>query len=150
MHLILTPGFESHPAVVAAGNNGTGLYVRLATWALRYRVKTWIVPAELARDYGTPASVRRMVAAGLATAVDSGYQLRNDLIKARRDDWRAHIPAALRDQVMARDGHRCVECGSTYDLTLDHILPWSLGGPDTEENLRVLCRSCNSRKGDRV
>ncbi len=39
---------------------------------------------------------------------------------------------------------------STGDLSLDHIYPWSLGGPDTVENLRVLCRSCNSRKGANV
>lgn len=63
---------------------------------------------------------------------------------------RAAIPAELRRRVMARDGHACVECGATDDLALDHIFPWSLGGPDTEENLRVLCRSCNSSKGARV
>ena len=32
-------------------------------------------------------------------------------------------------------------------LTVDHILPRSRGGQDIEENIRVLCRSCNSRRG---
>lgn len=63
---------------------------------------------------------------------------------------RAAIPDALRELVFKRDGHACVRCGATEDLTLDHIHLWSLGGPDTEANLRVLCRSCNSSKGDRV
>ncbi len=63
---------------------------------------------------------------------------------------RPGIPAALRRVVLDRDEHRCVSCGSADDLTLDHIRPWSLGGEDTEDNLRTLCRPCNSRKGARV
>lgn len=45
---------------------------------------------------------------------------------------------------------RCVACGATDHLSLDHIIPWSLGGEDTMENLQTMCRSCNSRKGNRV
>lgn len=63
---------------------------------------------------------------------------------------RAPIPAEIRTFVFARDEHRCRKCGSEEDLTLDHIHPWSIGGPDTAENLQVLCRPCNSSKGDRV
>jgi hypothetical protein len=76
--------------------------------------------------------------------------------RARRKDavqdgrQRADIPNAVRAAVFKRDGHACRKCGSAYDLTIDHILPWSLGGPDTADNLRVLCRSCNSRKRDRI
>lgn len=32
------------------------------------------------------------------------------------------------------------------DLTVDHIVPKKKGGTDDAANLRVLCRSCNSRK----
>jgi hypothetical protein len=63
---------------------------------------------------------------------------------------RAPISTGVRDFVFDRDGHACRLCGATADLTLDHIYPWSLGGPDTPDNLRVLCRPCNSSKGDRV
>lgn len=63
---------------------------------------------------------------------------------------RAAIPTLVMARVYARDEFTCQECGATEDLTLDHIKPWSLGGPDTVENLRVLCRPCNSRKGDRL
>lgn len=62
---------------------------------------------------------------------------------------RRPIPAALRRRVMERDEHTCQECGATDDLSIDHIVPSSRGGPETEENLRVLCRPCNSRKGAR-
>jgi 5-methylcytosine-specific restriction endonuclease McrA len=39
----------------------------------------------------------------------------------------------------------CAECGSTSDLTADHIVPISKGG--ALGPLRVLCRTCNSRRG---
>lgn len=63
---------------------------------------------------------------------------------------RASIPDSTRAAVLERDGHACQSCGSTADLTLDHVYPWSLGGPDTVENLQTLCRPCNSRKRDQV
>lgn len=63
---------------------------------------------------------------------------------------RPAIPDAIRLRVYERDGHQCVTCGTGENLTLDHIYPWSLGGPDTYENLQAMCRSCNSRKGARV
>lgn len=63
---------------------------------------------------------------------------------------RPPIPLKLRLAVYERDGWACVECGSADDLTLDHLHPWSLGGEDTYENLRALCRPCNSRKGAQI
>lgn len=52
-----------------------------------------------------------------------------------------------REIVMARDGWACVLCDAASDLTIDHIFPVAHGGSDDAINLRVLCRSCNSRKG---
>ena len=52
----------------------------------------------------------------------------------------------LREAVMERDGHRCVRCASAEQLAIDHILPQSAGGPHILENLRVLCRRCNSAR----
>lgn len=46
----------------------------------------------------------------------------------------------------------CKECGATNDLTVDHIIPLVDLHPDLRyevSNLQVLCRRCNSRKGDR-
>lgn len=60
---------------------------------------------------------------------------------------RTRIPADLRRVVFERDGGRCVECGSDFDIQYDHVIPHSLGGAATVENLQLLCAGCNQRKG---
>lgn len=55
----------------------------------------------------------------------------------------------LRRDVFERDAYRCRHCATWVDLTIDHIIPRSRGGTDDETNLQTLCRSCNSKKGDR-
>lgn len=58
---------------------------------------------------------------------------------------KTEIPATLAKKIFERD-KKCVRCGSTEDLTIDHIFPRSVGGTNRESNLRVLCRSCNSKR----
>ncbi len=67
----------------------------------------------------------------------------------RRPGRRPYIPRCVRRAVMERDGC-CTTCGSTAELTLDHVYPYSRGGPDSEDNLQVLCRPCNQRKAAKV
>lgn len=58
-----------------------------------------------------------------------------------------------RDKIIARDRSTCYLCGfvlSMQEIMLDHVIPLSRGGPHIESNLRVCCRSCNSRKGSRL
>jgi hypothetical protein len=59
---------------------------------------------------------------------------------------RQPIPRDVRRMVFERDGGRCVECGSNFDLQYDHIIPIALGGGGTAENLQLLCGECNRRK----
>jgi hypothetical protein len=63
----------------------------------------------------------------------------------RRRPWtRVERRIALR-----RDGYRCRACGSPDDLELDHIVPFSRGGPCHLSNVQILCSDCNKRKGAR-
>lgn len=55
-----------------------------------------------------------------------------------------------RSNIFKRDGYACIYCGTTKDLTIDHVLPRSRGGKDTWENLVTACHSCNSKKGNRT
>jgi 5-methylcytosine-specific restriction endonuclease McrA len=59
----------------------------------------------------------------------------------------------LRDQVIGRDGMVCGLCGKEVaedQVSIDHVLPISLGGTDDLDNLQVAHRGCNSRKGWRI
>jgi hypothetical protein len=44
----------------------------------------------------------------------------------------------------------CVSCGSTQEITLDHIIPISRGGRHAIGNLQPMCQRCNSSKGDKL
>ncbi len=43
-------------------------------------------------------------------------------------------------------GSKCLRCNSDRDITVDHIIPLSLGGSNSIQNIQPLCRSCNAWK----
>lgn len=43
-------------------------------------------------------------------------------------------------------GNRCVRCGATDNLCLDHIIPVCAGGTSTHDNAQTLCQPCNNLK----
>lgn len=47
---------------------------------------------------------------------------------------------------LAAHGHKCIYCGFTEDLHLDHIKPLSQGGSNWPSNLAPACGSCNLSK----
>lgn len=58
-----------------------------------------------------------------------------------------------RRNIFARDINMCQYCGKrfrTCDLSLDHVIPRSQGGPATWDNIVCACHKCNVRKGGRT
>lgn len=58
-----------------------------------------------------------------------------------------------RRNLFARDRNRCQYCGRrfpTSELSIDHVVPRSLGGRTVWENLVCACVRCNVRKGNRT
>jgi 5-methylcytosine-specific restriction endonuclease McrA len=63
------------------------------------------------------------------------------------------------EELLNRDGKKCYRCGREEWLTIDHIVPVSIlrdmGVEEREtyadsENLRILCKPCNSFKANRL
>lgn len=79
----------------------------------------------------------------------SGGEEETELI--RTGEWHSrHISSEVREKVFKRDGGQCSICGSRMNLHFDHIIPWSQGGSNNEENIRILCSKCNLKKRDRI
>ena len=68
---------------------------------------------------------------------------------------RPHIPQAIRRSVIERAQRRCEYCQSpvtysTQSFNVDHIIPLSLDGSSSPDNLALACSGCNSFKHTRV
>jgi hypothetical protein len=58
-----------------------------------------------------------------------------------------------RRNIFARDKSRCQYCGKkcpTSELSLDHVIPRTMGGKSVWENIVCACTSCNVKKGGRT
>lgn len=74
--------------------------------------------------------------------------------RRERANLSPHVPA-----LVERDGTDCPLCGEVIDLTLrypnpmsrsvDHIIPWSKGGPNELSNYQLAHLRCNIRKQNR-
>lgn len=60
----LDDGFDTHPKVRKAGNAAVGLFVRLGVHATKHLTEGQL-DGVIVRDYGTPATVRKLIAVGM-------------------------------------------------------------------------------------
>jgi 5-methylcytosine-specific restriction protein A len=60
---------------------------------------------------------------------------------------RKQTPKSVREAVFKQDNYRCVKCGSTKNLEVDHKVSLANGGTNKMANLQTLCQDCNRRKG---
>ena len=63
-----------------------------------------------------------------------------------------HIPRPIQFRVLKRENQVCRSCGlpvADNDIHFDHIIPWSKGGPTEENNIQLLCGTCNRKKSDK-
>lgn len=92
-------------------------------------------------------SVGDVIAAGALWATGE----RHDVI---RGGEREPIPSHVRAAVWYRDRGRCADCPIDHPsgdvMHLDHIKPWSAGGSDTTDNLRLLCERHNLKRSNFV
>jgi Zn finger protein HypA/HybF involved in hydrogenase expression len=58
--------------------------------------------------------------------------------------WAIRLAVGRRDEFTCRRCH--IDVLDRFEL--DHIIPWSAGGSDRSDNLRVLCPPCNQRRSN--
>lgn len=97
------------------------------------------------------------------TAKRAGWGVSNDLCRRSLPDVRAYpvprplptlgslmaVSRRLRFEVLKRDNYTCRYCGAKapdVTLTVDHVIPTTLGGGDDPTNLVTACEPCNSGK----
>ena len=86
----------------------------------------------------------------------------------RSTNWETKVPAVVmlkkmqrrrsysrfsKTNLFIRDMYICQYCGKPYgkkELTMDHVLPLSLGGETKWENVVAACASCNGKKANKV
>ena len=56
------------------------------------------------------------------------------------------IPEHVKRFVHDRDRGRCRACGADELIQYDHVVPWSMGGSNQPQNVRLLCAGCNRRR----
>ena len=58
------------------------------------------------------------------------------------------------ENILKKYKFKCAYCGCEFDLfnrpEKDHVIPISKGGNNTKENIVPACRSCNSKKGNKI
>lgn len=84
----------------------------------------------------------------------------------RSENWETRVPAVImlkemlrskknprfsKSNIFLRDGYTCQYCEAKLtraESTLDHVVPQSLGGKTTWENIVTACGPCNHGKGN--
>lgn len=68
----------------------------------------------------------------------------------RRIKVKSNTLVVLDKEIKRLYSSNCIHCGTTENITMDHLIPVSRGGRHSIGNLVPMCRSCNSRKGKRL
>lgn len=67
-------------------------------------------------------------------------------LKSGEIEW----STSIREWIHERENQdQCIYCGELGNLTVEHMIPRSRGGPDHPDNAVWVCSACNTRKGDK-
>ena len=111
-----------------------------------YDFQSWCQVSQLKRDF-EPAGQDWISTVNFHIAVPR-------IIRLLFYDRLPRSPVKLnRRNIFARDKNRCQYCGEkfpTTELSLDHVIPRTMGGRPVWKNLVCACTTCNVKKGGRT
>lgn len=139
----------------------------MLTWFLIWMereipVERWPAAMQFLRKKGLFDKMREGMCAvigsrefGGAGHADLAKKLRTIIVEAGKHatsaEYKRQFPLEIKRKVLKEQGGKCAICGLDGlvlgNSEADHIHPWSLGNPTTEDNCQVLCQSCNRKKG---
>jgi 5-methylcytosine-specific restriction endonuclease McrA len=108
-----------------------------------FRLYTWADWARLAPREGEP----------FIRTVTFRMRVPEVVTLTRYDRVRESTVTFSRRNLFKRDHSSCQYCGArpgSAELTIDHVIPRSLGGTSTWENCVLACVACNAKKADRT
>jgi 5-methylcytosine-specific restriction endonuclease McrA len=138
----LTPPPDSCPALVLNADFRPLSYFPLSLWSWQEAIKAvFLDRVNIIAHYD-----RTVRSPSYEMALPSVIALKEYVPSARK-------PAFTRFNVFLRDRFSCQYCGDrlpTHELTFDHVIPRSLGGRTTWDNVVAACSACNLVKGNRL
>lgn len=134
------PGaLKRFPALVLNADYRPLSYLPLSLWPWQEAIKAvWLDRVDIVAEYDATVRSQRM-----EIRIPSVVVLK-DYVKPRKR------VAFTRFNLFLRDGFACQYCGARHDLTFDHVMPRSLGGVTSWENVVAACAPCNLRKGSKT
>ena len=130
-------GCRKHPALVLNADYRPLSYFPLSLWPWQDAIKAaFLDRVQIVAEYDTLVH-----SPSVAMKLPSVVVLKDYVRPAR-------YPAFTRFNLFLRDEFRCQYCGSTGELTFDHVTPRSRGGRTTWENVVAACGCCNLKKGN--
>jgi len=90
----------------------------------------------------------KLISKSSGFGIDNRAFQMSTFIKLR--DGKMKWSPAIREWVKEHEKpNECVYCGSKGNLTTEHIMPQSWGGPNIADNAIMVCKKCNSTKSDK-
>ncbi|MBU2993397.1 HNH endonuclease [Octadecabacter sp. 1_MG-2023] len=127
---------KQHPALVLNADYRPLSYYPLSLWPWQEAVKAaWLERVDIIAEYDVVARSPSMDIRLPSVVVLKDY------VKPQ------HRVAFTRFNLFLRDEFSCQYCGTSGDLTFDHVVPRAAGGRTSWENVVAACSPCNLRKG---
>ena len=117
---------------------------RIKTDKFKQYHKKWEKNTEKGR-----ASMKRRRSKWLKTLGGKVYMQRKRALRIYRLKENATLTKNEWQEILNKFNNKCAYCGEKAEAQ-DHIIPLSKGGHHTKENVVPACKSCNSKKGDKI